>query len=94
MLLVITATDQYLSANFPFSPKDALMSLTSIKSTTHLCLYPPTHHHHHHTQFLLTGMIIYTKFNNRKVLLSANLSWPFLLFFIITKNNFVVQKSV
>ena len=48
MLLVITATDQYVSANFPFSPKDALMSLTSIKSTTHLCLY----HHHHHTVFI------------------------------------------
>jgi len=51
MLLVITATDQYVSANFPLFPKDALLSLKRIKSTTHLCLYPPTHNQQHHHSF-------------------------------------------
>ena len=80
MLLVITAIDQYVSANFPHFPKDALLSSASIKSTTYLCLCPRPPTTSTTTECLLTGMIVCAKFNSRNILLSANLSWPFLLF--------------
>ena len=80
MLLAITAIDQYVSANFPHFPKDALLSSASIKSTTYLCLCPRPPTTSTTTECLLTGMIVCAKFNSRNILLSANLSWPFLLF--------------
>ena len=93
MLLVITAIDQYVSANFPHFPKDALLSSASIKSTTYLCLCPRPPTTSTTTECLLTGMIVCAKFNSRNILLSANLSWPFLLFISLKVIGYVCYEK-